>query len=363
MVAGADVNAIVSGLLGDLASIQASRERQWAYKRAAAAIARLEEPLPTLQLPGGGLPKIPHIGPSSSRVIGEILAAGRSQIVEQAIAASGKTTDVERRRSLRTGFFSRAEARRILRQPSNGLVTLDDYRGDLQTHSRWSDGATEIAELASGAMARGYHYVGITDHSNGLPIARGMSRETMTAQHLDIDAVNRDLGGRFRVIKGVEANILPDGRLDVTGDDLAGVELVLAAPHSKLRMTDDQTTRLLHAVSTPGVHILAHPRGRQSGTRAGIQADWDRIFTEAARRHVAVEIDGDPSRQDLDHVLAARALDAGCLLALDSDAHDVDELVYAETALAHARLAGAPASRIINCWPLADLLEWLKKDR
>jgi histidinol phosphatase-like PHP family hydrolase len=116
---------------------------------------------------------------------------------------------------------------------------------------------------------------------------------------------------------------------------------------------------MIAAVRTPGVHVLGHPRGRMYGSRAGVQAHWDDVFSAAADAGVAVEIDGDPSRQDLDYTLARRALAAGCLFALDSDAHAPDELAAAETAIGHARLAGIPPDRIINCWPLEKLLDWL----
>jgi histidinol phosphatase-like PHP family hydrolase len=120
---------------------------------------------------------------------------------------------------------------------------------------------------------------------------------------------------------------------------------------------------MLAAVRTPGVHILGHPRGRMYGSRAGVRADWDRVFAAAGEEQVAVEIDGDPSRQDLDFELARRALAHGCLFALDSDAHDANELSCAETALAHARLAGVPPERIINCWPADELLQWFESRR
>jgi histidinol phosphatase-like PHP family hydrolase len=116
---------------------------------------------------------------------------------------------------------------------------------------------------------------------------------------------------------------------------------------------------MLTAVRTPGVHILGHPRGRMYGSRPGITADWDAVFAAAAETGVAVEIDGDPSRQDLDYMLARRAVKAGCLIALDSDAHTVEDLVGAETAIAHARLAGVPTERVVNCWELDRLMTWL----
>jgi histidinol phosphatase-like PHP family hydrolase len=141
--------------------------------------------------------------------------------------------------------------------------------------------------------------------------------------------------------------------------ELRQLELVVAAPHSALRTTNDQTARMVKAVETRGVHILGHPRGRMYGSRPGVTANWDRVFAAAVKSGVAIEIDGDPSRQDLDYDLAKRAVDAGCLFALDSDAHSTGELQYAETAVAHARMAGVPRERIINCWDVDRLLEWL----
>jgi histidinol phosphatase-like PHP family hydrolase len=185
----------------------------------------------------------------------------------------------------------------------------------------------------------------------------------LAEQHREVDAVNRDFRGRFRLIKGIEANIRADGSVDMTDEELGQLELVVAAPHSALRSAADQTARMTAAVRTPGVHILGHPRGRMYGSRPGVAADWDAVFAAAATAQVAIEIDGDPSRQDLDYTLAARAVDAGCLFALDSDAHAVAELRYAETAVAHARLAGVPPDRVINCWPVDRLMGWLERRR
>jgi histidinol phosphatase-like PHP family hydrolase len=186
-----------------------------------------------------------------------------------------------------------------------------------------------------------------------------MSMAQASAQHRAIAALNDARGSRFRLIRGIEANIGADGQLDLTADEAAQFELVLAAPHSRLRRSEDQTSRLLAAILNPAVHILAHPRGRIAGSRAGIVADWGAVFDRAAREGVAIEIDGDPARQDLDHTLAALALAAGCRFALDSDAHTTLQLRYAETALAHARLAGIPPDRVVNCWPVDRLLGWL----
>jgi histidinol phosphatase-like PHP family hydrolase len=359
---GVDINGAVSAALRDFATVQRSTQSRWGYKRAAAAVRRLDRTLPDL-LDGGALPRIHGIGPASTRIILEVLEHGFSPTVERAIAESGQQREIDRRRALRTGFLSRAEVVRLLCLDVPGIVSVDDYRGDCQMHSVWSDGGETIGELAESAMARGWSRMAITDHSRGLPIAGGMSIEAMRRQQAEIDGLNQALDGRFRVLKGIEANILADGRLDLQGDELSGVEMLLAAPHSKLRLLDDQTDRVLAALRTPGVHVLAHPRGRMSDSRAGIAADWERVFEEAAAREVAIEIDGDPARQDLDYQLADLAREAGCLFALDSDAHDSAALIDTETAIAHARLAAIPASRVINCWELPRLLAWLDDRR
>jgi histidinol phosphatase-like PHP family hydrolase len=226
-------------------------------------------------------------------------------------------------------------------------------------HSEWSDGNATLAEIAAACQARGYAYAAVTDHSHGLKIAGGMSMQEAADQKRAIAEVNAASEGRFRLLQGIEANIGMDGTLDLTDDEAATFELILAAPHSRLRRAEDQTARMLKAIEHPSVRILAHPRGRITGSRAGVIADWDTVFAAAARRGVAIEIDGDPARQDVDHCLAGQALAAGCLFALDSDAHTTGQLAYADTALAHARLAGIPPERIVNCWALDRLLGWM----
>lgn len=359
MKAELDTNARVAALLRDLAEVQTSPRSKWGYKRAAQAVLGLERPLESLRQADGTLQKIPNVGPSSLRVIHEVLDAGHSPLVERAVAESGQAGVVARSRELRDHFLSTAQVAEVLRFQGHRGMRLRDYRGDLQMHSQYSDGRVTLEQLAEGCLARGYRYCGVTDHSYGLPIARGVSMRDLKKQHAEIDAINRRYGKRFRIIKGIEANILADGALDMTPAELRRLELVLAAPHSKLRSSEDQTERLVTAVTTPGVRILAHPRGRKAGTRPGISADWPRVFAAAAKANVAIEIDGDPSRQDIDFTLAPQAVAAGCLFALDSDAHSVEELRYAETAIAHARLAGIPKARIVNTWPLDRLLTWL----
>ena len=224
---------------------------------------------------------------------------------------------------------------------------VEDYHGDLQMHSTWSDGSQTLEDIVETGIGLGYAFCAVTDHSYGLQIAGGVSMAELAEQHTEIDALNRTHRGRFRLLKGIEANIRGDGSVDMEPYELARLEIVVAAPHSVLRSPDDQTARMVAAVSAPGVHILGHPRGRMIGSRPGVSANWDRVFEAARRSNVAIEIDGDPSRQDLDYDLARRAVNAGCLFALDSDAHSTGELPrYAQTAIAHARLAGVPTERV-----------------
>jgi putative hydrolase len=353
-----DVNAVVGGLLRDLAFAQTAQPKMFGYKRAAAAVLTLDTPLTKLITPEGALPRIAGIGPGSARIIQETLETGGSPTVERAIDVSGRRGDIERRRALRANFLSRAEVLRVLRDRSIGGPTLSDYAGDLQMHSEWSDGSPSVEDITRACQTRGYSYAAVTDHSHGLKIAGGMSMQEAAEQRHAIDHLNAR-SHAFRLLQGIEANIGADGQLDLSPDEARVFELVLAAPHSRLRRSEDQTERLIAAIQNPAVRILAHPRGRITGSRAGVVADWDRVFTAAADSGVAVEIDGDPSRQDLDYVLASSALAAGCLFALDSDAHTTEQLSYAETAIAHARLAGIPADRIVNYWPLDRLVDWL----
>jgi putative hydrolase len=353
-----DTNLVVAGLLRDLAVAQGSTQRAWGYKQAANAILALDVPIETLREPDGTLARIPRIGPSSTRVILEVLATGGSPIVERAVEASGQRAEVERRRALRPHFLSRARVVAVLADTSLAGPALADYRGDLQMHSTWSDGSQTLDAIVEAGRAHGYAYAAVTDHSAGLPIANGLSPARFAQQRAAIDRLNRAGDGGFRLLAGVEANIRADGSIDVEVEDRRRFDVVVAAPHAVLRSAADQTARMVAAVEAPAVHVLGHPRGRMFGSRPGVGAHWPRVFTAAAARGVAIEIDGDPARQDLDHVLAREALAAGCLFALDTDAHAVGHWRYVEIAIAHARLAGIPLDRIVNTWPLDRLLAW-----
>ena len=359
-----DRNIVAAGLLHDLAILQSSERSAFGYKRAAKALAAGIDRSVVDLIEEGTLRDVPFVGASSERVVAELVRTGASAIVDAAVNASPKKSEVEKRRRFRRAYLSRHALRLAFDAAlPSAVVSTRSYLGDLQMHSTWSDGGEPIADLAEGAYELGWSRIGITDHSYGLPIARGMSMEAAVRQHHEIDEVNAKFAGRVRVYKGVEANILADGALDLQEDERAVFEYVLASPHSQLRKDTDQTARMLAAVKAPGVAILGHPQGRMYNTRPGITADWRKVFREAAARGVAIEIDGNWHRQDVDYELAEVALEEGCLFALDSDAHSIAEFPFTDYAIAHARIAQVPADRVVNCWEEARFDAWLAERR
>jgi putative hydrolase len=356
-----DANLIAAALLYDMAALQGTERSRFGYKRAAKAIARLTVPVADL-VHAGTLREVPFVGPASARIITELVTTGASPTVDAAIASAGKRAAIVAQRALRDGFLSHAMLAEALDAPAaHGVVSKSDYRGDFQMHSTWSDGTETVATMARAALEMGHTCLGITDHSYGLPIARGISMAQAARQWIEVDQLNARLAGTFRVFKGIEANILVDGSLDVQPQERELFEFVVASPHSQLRRTEDQTARMVKAVQAEGVAILGHPRGRMFNSRPGVSADWDTVFEQAAKRRVAIELDGNWHRQDIDYLLARRALEAGCIFALDSDAHSISELRFSDYAIAHARLAGVPADRVINCWPDDRLEEWMRE--
>lgn len=350
-----------AALLYEMAALQPSERSQFGYKRAAKAIIGLPVSVGDL-VAAGSLRDVEFVGPASARIITEVVQQGRSPSVEEAIANAAKPSQATSRRQFRTAYLSHFAMQQALSAPlGKDVVSRSTYRGDFQMHSTWSDGGESIETMATACMELGHTCMGVTDHSYGLPIASGMNMTDAAAQHDEIDRVNAKLAGRFRVFKGIEANILADGDLDLQPAERSTFEFIVASPHSQLRRSDDQTARMLAAVKGSGVTILGHPRGRVFNTRPGVNADWPRVFAEAAKRRVAIELDGSWHRQDIDFELAHLALDAGCIFALDSDAHSIGELRFSDYAIAHARLARIPMSRVINCWSDDELDRWMKE--
>jgi histidinol phosphatase-like PHP family hydrolase len=259
---------------------------------------------------------------------------------------------------LRSGFMTVAEARRVL---DHDPTWRTEVRGDLQMHTTWSDGKVPLDEMAQLVAHLGYEFAAITDHSQGLRIARGMDEETLLRQQVEIERVNGELaasGARLQLLRSLEMNLSTEGGGDMDPAVLSRLDLVLGAFHSALRRTEDQTERYLAAVRNPTVHILGHPRGRRWNRRAGLRADWTRVFDAAARAGCALEIDAHPHRQDLQVELLETARDSGAWISIGTDAHWPNELEHLEIGLAAAARAGVPRERILNFQSRQTVLEW-----
>ncbi|MBE0410133.1 MAG: DNA polymerase/3'-5' exonuclease PolX [Anaerolineales bacterium] len=242
------------------------------------------------------------------------------------------------------------------------LLILDDIKGDLQTHSTWSDGKKSILEMAEAARDRGWEYLAVTDHSHSLGVAGGLSEEELRSQHEEIKAVQEKLGRSFRVLHGVEVEIRADGSLDYDDEVLAEMDLVVASLHSGLRQPRQRVTeRMLNAIRNPHVDIIAHPTGRLIPDREGADLDMEAIFKAAAEHGVALEINADPYRLDLDDVHARRAVELGVMLAVNSDAHSPEWFDLLHFGVATARRGWVEPQKVINTWTVDRLLDFLKK--
>ncbi len=243
------------------------------------------------------------------------------------------------------------------------LVRLEDIRGDLQMHSKWSDGANTIRELALAARALGYEYIAITDHSPRVRVAGGMSIDAIWQRQKEIEALNAEFDD-LHILSGAEVDILPDGSLDYPDDVLAALDVVLVSIHSGFKMSQEQMTeRILRAIENPYVHILAHPTGRLIGQREPYSVDMEVVLKRCAELGVAVEINGYYLRLDLNDVLAHRAKQLGCTISLGTDAHQATHLNMMRYAVGMARRAWLEPEDILNTKPLSELLVWLRRRR
>lgn len=242
------------------------------------------------------------------------------------------------------------------------LIDLKDMRGDLQMHTTWSDGASDVMGMARAAIALGYEYILITDHTAGLGIVGGLTPERVKQQRKEIDKVNAQLkkeGIKFRVLHGAEVEVKSDGALDLPDDVLADLDLVQASVHTSLTQPREKiTARAIKAMQNPHVDILGHPSGRLINAREGADYDWEALFRAALEHRVALEINADPSRLDLNDVLARRAVELGCKLSISTDAHAPDGLRNMLYGVTVARRAWVTPDSVINAWPLSKLLKW-----
>jgi len=227
-------------------------------------------------------------------------------------------------------------------------IDLARYRGDLHSHSNWSDGRATMLEMARGAKALGYKFLGVTDHSPRIKVVNGLDAERLLAQSQEMAEVQAQVTG-IELLQGIEVDILEDGALDLPDPVLELLDVVIASPHVKLRQEPAaMTARMMRAVSHPHVDVIGHPTGRRPGSREGASYDFEAVFKEASRNGVALEIDCDPARMDLSPEMARLALDCGCDFAMDADAHAPAELAYVPMGAWLARRAGIPMDRILN---------------
>jgi DNA polymerase (family X) len=235
------------------------------------------------------------------------------------------------------------------------LVERADLRGDLHAHTRASDGRQSLAEMAQAARAAGLAYLAITDHSRSLTVAHGLDQRRLEAQMQAIDELNEKLVGLV-LLKGIEVDILADGRLDLPDAVLARLDLVIGAVHSHLDLPRArQTARILHAMDRPNFSILAHPNGRLFSTRGPCDLDMERIIRHAGERGCFLELNSQPERLDLFDVQCRQARDAGVAVAISSDAHHGNDLRWLALGVDQARRGWLEASNVLNTLPLAQL--------
>lgn len=254
------------------------------------------------------------------------------------------------------------------------LIDVADLRGDLHSHSDWSDGVHAIEVMAEAARRRGYAYQVLTDHSQSLAIARGLDPARVAEQRGIVAGLNARFAAEeaagtapaatppegFRLLHGCELEIRADGDLDFEDDLLASFDLVVASLHVGRRQPKaDLTRRTLNAIRSPHVDVIAHPAGRMIGTRDDLDLDWDAVYAAAARTGTALEMNGSPHRLDLAVERARRAVADGCLLSIDSDAHRTDELEYVRWGVSQARRAWVTPDDVLNTRDRAALLAWV----
>ncbi len=236
-------------------------------------------------------------------------------------------------------------------------------RGDLHSHSNWSDGTTSIEDMVDAARWRGREYQALTDHSPSLRIANGLTSARLREQLAVVKRINSAADG-FTLLSGIEVDILETGALDQTSDMLEAVDVVVASVHSKLRADSaSMTRRMLRAIADPHTNVLGHCTGRlvegSRGTRPQSEFDAVAVFEACAEHGVAVEINSRPERRDPPGELIRMAMDAGCLFSIDTDSHAPGQLDFLDYGAERAAANGVPAERIVTSWPLARLREWL----
>ncbi len=314
-----------------------------AFRAAAATILPLGDEVAE-RVRGGTLRELPGIGASTAEVI--------------EAAVEGRTPD-------RLAKLEKEAGGPLV---EGGEELRASLRGDLHSHSDWSDGGSPIEEMAFTAIELGHDYLVLTDHSPRLTIANGLSVARLTRQLEVVEAINEHLGtgdGSFRLLTGIEVDILDDGSLDQTEEMLARLDVRVASVHSKLAMDEEpMTRRMVAAVHNPFTNVLGHCTGRlvtgNRGMRKQSRFDAERVFAACLETGTAVEINSRPERRDPPTRLLRQAIEMGCLFSIDSDSHAPGQLDFLAYGCARAEELGLEPERIVNTWPLDRLLEWAR---
>ncbi|MDO5712452.1 MAG: PHP domain-containing protein [Micrococcales bacterium] len=312
-----------------------------AFRKAAATIVRLDPQELADRAAAGTLTELSAIGASTGRVIAQAIEGRRPDYLLDLEAAGAADPLV---------------------QGSEPLLT--QLRGDLHSHSNWSDGGSPIEEMVATAMELGREYLALTDHSRSLRVANGLSEERLRKQLEVVAAVDAHVSGSgFRLLAGIEVDILADGSLDQEAELLERLDVVVASVHSKLRSpAATMTKRMLGAIQNPRTNVLGHCTGRLveggRGTRPPSQFDARAVFEACVEHDVAVEINSRPERCDPPDELIELALEIGCLFSIDTDSHAPGQLDFLAYGAARAQRLGVPAERIVTTWECDRLLEW-----
>ena len=317
---------------------RAGTYRVKAFRGAAATVLATDPAELSSRAKAGTLADLPGIGPATEAVIRATL---QGEVPE---------------------YLKSLEDRAATPLVAGGVEVRAALRGDLHSHSDWSDGGSPIEEMVVTAMELGHEYLVLTDHSPRLTIANGLTAERLGKQLGVVDSINAALQD-FRLLKGIEVDILDDGALDQSAAMLSQLDLRVASVHSKLAMAaSPMTRRMVAAVENPHTNVLGHCTGRlvegERGKRGQSSFDAVAVFEACAAHEVAVEINARPERADPPDELISVALEAGCLFSIDSDAHAPGQLDFQIYGCARAELMGVPLERIVNTWEMDRLLAW-----
>jgi DNA polymerase (family 10) len=257
------------------------------------------------------------------------------------------------------------EVEMALKKKLPKIIGYNDILGDLHCHCDWDGGSNSIEEIAEEARKIGYQYVGISDHTKFLRIEHGLDEKQLLARNKEIDKINLKFkikNLKFRVLAGCEANILGDGSIDIKDEVLAKIDFVIAGVHSQMKMSRrEMTERIIKAIKNPNVDIISHPTGRLINKRDEYLIDFDKILKAAKETGTILEINASPYRLDLKDVYIKKTKEAGVKMVINTDAHNLEQMILMEYGISQARRGWAEKKDIINCWPLEKLFGFLKK--